>query len=101
MRGVYAARREALADAIATHAPAVKVGGLAAGLHAVLHLPPEAHEQYVIAAARERSIGLYGMSDWRASRSTDPPQLVLGFGNVHERAIHRGIATVADLLTPV
>jgi GntR family transcriptional regulator/MocR family aminotransferase len=55
----------------------------------------------VIAAARERSIGLYGMSDWRASRSTDPPQLVLGFGNVHERAIHSGIATVADLFTPV
>jgi hypothetical protein len=27
-----------------------------------------------------------------------PPQLVLGFGNVSERAVESGIAAVADLL---
>jgi GntR family transcriptional regulator/MocR family aminotransferase len=30
--------------------------------------------------------------------AADPPQLVLGFGNVSERAIEPGIAAVADLL---
>jgi hypothetical protein len=40
-----------------------------------------------------------GMSTYRASRSAVPPQLVLGFGNLTEHAIARGIATIADVLT--
>ena len=50
-------------------------------------------------AARERLVGLYGMGSYRVSSEAAPPQLVLGFGNVGERAIERGIAAVADLLT--
>ncbi len=38
------------------------------------------------------------MSVNRASKATDPPQLILGFGNLSERAIRAGIETVADLL---
>jgi GntR family transcriptional regulator/MocR family aminotransferase len=38
------------------------------------------------------------MSGNRSSQSTTPPRLVLGFGNLGERAIAEGIATVADLL---
>ena len=52
----------------------------------------------VVAAAATRSVGLYGMSPQRSTRATDPPQLVLGFGNLGERAIREGIARVADLL---
>jgi GntR family transcriptional regulator/MocR family aminotransferase len=98
MRGVYAARRTALVDALATHAPRVRVSGLSAGFHAVAHLPDGVDESSVIAAARSRSVGLYGMSGNRSDRSTTPPCLVLGFGNLGERAIAEGIATVADLL---
>jgi GntR family transcriptional regulator/MocR family aminotransferase len=98
MRGVYAARRETLGEALAARAPGVLLSGLAAGFHAVAHLPPEVHEGSVVAAARERSVGVYGMSLYRASRSPAPPQLVLGFGNLTERAIRSGIETIADLL---
>jgi len=98
MRAVYAARRAVLIEALATHAPHVRVSGLSAGFHAVAHLPETVDEQAVIAAARERSVGLYGMSTNRSSRSTTPPRLVLGFGNLSERAIAEGIATIADLL---
>jgi len=97
MRGVYAARRQVLADAIAEHAPAVRVGGLAAGLHAVLHLPAEVEETHVVDESRRRGVGVYGMSGWRADGTTTPPQLVLGFGNVHDQAIRRGIGEIADL----
>ena len=48
--------------------------------------------------ARARSIGLYGMSSYRPSGHGGPPQLVLGFGNLTEPAIERGIAAIADLL---
>jgi DNA-binding transcriptional MocR family regulator len=38
------------------------------------------------------------MSAYRPSGRSGAPQLVLGFGNLTEPAIERGIATIADLL---
>jgi len=98
MRITYAARRTALVEALTAHAPAVRLTGLAAGFHAVAHLPDSADEQAVVSAARSRAVGLYGMSPCRTSRATRPVQLVLGFGDVGERAITEGIAAIGDLL---
>jgi GntR family transcriptional regulator/MocR family aminotransferase len=98
MRALYGRRRQVLIDSLARHAPAVRLTGLAAGFHAVAHLPDSADEQAVVAAARERSVGLYGMSAQRSVLVAAPPQLVLGFGNVGERAVEAGIAAIADLL---
>jgi GntR family transcriptional regulator/MocR family aminotransferase len=98
MRGVYARRRAALIEALGRHAPGVRLTGLAAGFHAVAHLPAAADEDAVAAAALRRSVGLYGMRPFRASREPGPPQLVLGFGLTGERAIETGVAAVADLL---
>jgi GntR family transcriptional regulator/MocR family aminotransferase len=100
MRAVYAARRTALTDAFARHAPRVQLTGLAAGFHAVAALPPGADETAVIAAARERRVGLHGIGAYRGNPDTAaPPALVMGFGNVRERAIEPAIAGVADLLS--
>ncbi len=100
MRTVYAARRTALTGAFARHAPRVQLTGLAAGFQAVAPLPPGADETAVIAAARERRVGLHGIGDYRGNPDpTAPPALVMGFGNVRERAIEPAIAAVADLLT--
>ena len=98
MRTRYAAKRRALIDALAEHAPSVALSGLAAGFHAVAHLPNSLDEPEIVAKARERSIGLYPMSRYRADRQIQPPRLVLGFGDLSEAAIQRGIATIADLL---
>jgi GntR family transcriptional regulator/MocR family aminotransferase len=98
MRKTYLARRNALVGALADHAPGVRVSGLAAGFHAVAHLPDGLTESSVVAAAAQRSVGLYGMSPQRSTRSEEPAQLVLGFGTLGERAIREGIATVGDLL---
>ena len=99
MRTIYSSRRSALVTALARHAPAISLTGLAAGFHAVAHLPSAADEQAVVAAARERGVGLDGMSRFRATKVPGPPQLVLGFGQVSERAIEPAIAAVADLLS--
>ena len=99
MRAVYAARRTALTGAFARHAPGVMLAGLAAGFQAVAPLPPGADETAVIAAARERRVGLYGIGEYRGHPdAAAPPALVMGFGNVRERAIEPAIAAVADLL---
>ncbi len=98
MRGVYARRRTTLIGALERHAPGVRLTGLAAGFHAVAHLPEGADEDAVVAQALRRSVGLYGMAPFRAVRVPAPPQLVLGFGLTGERAIEAGITAVADLL---
>jgi GntR family transcriptional regulator / MocR family aminotransferase len=98
MRAVYAGKRRALIDALARHAPEVELRGLAAGFHAVARLPEGLDERTVAAAARERAIGLYPVSDVRAGGGDHPPDLLLGFGNLSEAAIGRGIAAIADLL---
>jgi GntR family transcriptional regulator / MocR family aminotransferase len=98
MRASYAQRRETLVASLARHAPQVELRGLAAGFHAVAYLPDSLSEPEVVAAARARSVGLYGMSRYRSSGATSPPRLVLGFGNLREGAIARGIAAIGDLL---
>ncbi len=97
MRTVYAGRRRVLIDALATHAPQVELAGLAAGFHAVARLPAGSDERAIAAQARERSIGLYPMADYRLGTAPGPPEVVLGFGTLSEQAIARGIARVADL----
>jgi GntR family transcriptional regulator/MocR family aminotransferase len=99
MRGIYGERRKVLADALRRHAPSVELHGLAAGFHAVAQLPEGADEQRVVAAAAERSIKLYPMSMFRASGATEPPSLVLGFGNLSDGEIERGIDAIGDLLS--
>jgi len=97
MRAVYAGRRAALVEAFARHSPGIRLTGLAAGFHAVAPLPAGADEAAVIAAARERRVGLYGIGDYRGvAGAAAPPALVIGFGNVGERAIG---PAVADLLS--
>jgi GntR family transcriptional regulator/MocR family aminotransferase len=100
MRTVYAARRTALTDAFARHAPGIQLTGLAAGFQAVAMLPSSADELAVIAATRERRVGLHGISAYRGNPAPAAlPALVMGFGNVRERAIEPAIAAVADLLS--
>jgi GntR family transcriptional regulator/MocR family aminotransferase len=98
MRRAYAARRDALLAALREHAPGIPLHGLAAGFHAVAQLREDSDEAAIVAEARSRSIGLYGMGMYRPSGLSGPPALVLGFGNLTEPAIERGIAAIADLL---
>jgi GntR family transcriptional regulator/MocR family aminotransferase len=53
----------------------------------------------VIAEARGRRVGLHGIGEYRGDPGAAPPALVMGFGNVGERAIEPAIAAVADLLS--
>ena len=100
MRRSYAAKREVLVRTLAERAPAVGLTGLAAGFHAVAALPAGVTEAAAVEQSRARGVGLYGMSPQRSTGAADPPQLVLGFGNLSEAAIRDGLLRVADLLQP-
>jgi GntR family transcriptional regulator/MocR family aminotransferase len=92
-RGVYRARRDALVAALARELPDCPPAGVAAGLHLVVHLPPGADEARVLARARARGVGLYGLSEHRIEPG--PPALLLGYGRIAQPAIEAAVAELA------
>ncbi|MFD4727775.1 PLP-dependent aminotransferase family protein [Streptomyces seoulensis] len=83
----YRRRRDQLAAAVADRAPEVTVTGIAAGLHAVLRLPPGT-EQAVVQAAHWQGLALHGLSFHRHPRALAEPldALVVGYGTPPESA---------------
>ncbi|MBT2415139.1 PLP-dependent aminotransferase family protein [Streptomyces sp. ISL-12] len=83
----YRRRRDALVAALAARAPGVRPTGIAAGLHAVLLLPPGT-EQSVVQAATWQNLALYGLSLFRHPTATTPPTdaLVVGYGTPPDHA---------------
>ncbi|MBV1945591.1 PLP-dependent aminotransferase family protein [Streptomyces sp. BV129] len=77
----YRRRRDALAAAVADRAPEVTVTGIAAGLHAVLRLPPGT-EQAVVRAAVWQGLALHGLAFYRHRQAVAEPldALVVGYG---------------------
>jgi GntR family transcriptional regulator/MocR family aminotransferase len=97
-RAAHRRRRAALAAALAEHLPEARLGGVAAGLHATVHLPPGSDEQAVVDAAARRGVRAEPMSHHRfACDHANPPPavLLLGYGAMTEQAIGRGIAELA------
>ncbi|MCS0637065.1 PLP-dependent aminotransferase family protein [Streptomyces sp. LP05-1] len=64
MRLRYRRRRDQLVAALAERAPGVRVSGIAAGLHAVLELPPGT-EREVVRAAAWQGLALQGLDRFR------------------------------------
>lgn len=81
MRLRYRRRRDQLVAALADRAPHVRVSGIAAGLHAVLELPPGT-EQAVVEAARWQGLALEGLSRFRDPAAPQPVRdaLVVAYG---------------------
>jgi GntR family transcriptional regulator/MocR family aminotransferase len=63
MRLHYRHRRNQLVAAVEEHAPGIRVSGIAAGLHAVLELPPGT-EQSVISSAAAQGLALDGLESF-------------------------------------
>jgi GntR family transcriptional regulator / MocR family aminotransferase len=102
VREIYRARRDVLtAEAEHAFGPG-RLQGLAAGCHALLRLPDGSSERAVVAAAATMGVRVNGLDHYRfvaadavAEPDPRPPALVLGFGNVSEHQISRGIRTLA------
>ncbi|MFJ8345907.1 PLP-dependent aminotransferase family protein [Streptomyces sp. NPDC094153] len=83
----YRRRRDALVEALATRAPDVRPTGIAAGLHAVLRLPPGT-EPAVVQAAAWQGLALHGLSRFRHEQAAVAPldALVVGYGTPPDHA---------------
>ncbi|WP_046727342.1 PLP-dependent aminotransferase family protein [Streptomyces humi] len=84
----YRRRRDALVAALAERAPAIRVTGIAAGLHVVLRLPPGSVGR-VIRAAAARGLAVEGLTPRHrhpAAAVEAPDALVLGYGTPADHA---------------
>jgi GntR family transcriptional regulator/MocR family aminotransferase len=100
MRQVYRRRRDLLAAALAEFLPNLKIGGVAAGLHLMLDLPPGADEAAIIAAADAQSIRVFGAARYRTRPRDGAPAIVLGYGCVADALIREGVRQLAGVIEP-
>ncbi|MFJ8435079.1 PLP-dependent aminotransferase family protein [Kitasatospora sp. NPDC094019] len=114
----YRRRRDLLVAALAERAPQVRVTGIAAGLHAVLQLPPGSRpEAELLERARAAGLVLTGLDWYRAGLSADrplglpaasaarsdappdaPPALVVGYATPSEHAFPAAVDALCGIL---
>ena len=70
--------------------------GVAAGLHAVVLLPPGTDEEAVVAAAAEREVEVAALASLYARSSPPDSGLVLGYAALTERAIAEGVRRLGE-----
>ncbi len=101
MRLRYRGRREALLAALERSLPEASIAGVAAGVFALLLLPDgrSRDEEQVVNRAAALGVGLEALAWHRAIESEDEPGgLVLGFANLPEPAIERGVELLAKAI---
>ncbi|MFI9308845.1 MocR-like pyridoxine biosynthesis transcription factor PdxR [Streptomyces triculaminicus] len=99
MRRHYRRRRDALVAALALRAPHIRVTGVAAGLHAVLELPPGT-ERTVVRAAAWQGVAVEGLSLYRHGEAAGVPGdgLVVGYGTPPEHAFAGALEALCEAL---
>ncbi|WP_392672760.1 PLP-dependent aminotransferase family protein [Streptomyces sp. LN785] len=101
MRQRYRRRRDQLAAALAAHAPHIAPTGVAAGLHAVLRLPPGT-ERSTVKAAAWQGLGLDPLSGFRHPAATMPSEdgLVVGYATPSDHAYGAALEALCRALPP-
>ncbi|MFG2024526.1 PLP-dependent aminotransferase family protein [Streptomyces sp. NPDC048825] len=110
MRQRYRTRRDRLVVALAAHAPHIEVTGIAAGLHAVLRLPPGS-EQAAVRAAHWQGLALDGLAEFRHPEAAvsapvgpggpdGPDGLVVGYATPPEHAYGAALEALCAALPP-
>ena len=104
-RLAYRRRRDHLVAAVRRHVPQARVTGVAAGLHALLELPPGLHEDEIIARAAARhdlaleGLRKYGPEPHGGASRPHRPALVIGYATPPEHAFTGAIARLMAVLT--
>ncbi|WP_377268850.1 PLP-dependent aminotransferase family protein [Peterkaempfera sp. SMS 1(5)a] len=101
MRQRYRRRRGQLAAVLAEQAPHIGVTGVAAGLHAVLRLPPGT-ERSAVRAAAWQGLALEGLAGYRHPDAASPvvDGLVVGYSAPPDRAFADALGALCRALPP-
>ncbi len=97
-RLVYRRRRDRLVAELQRQAPAARVTGIAAGLHALVQLPSGRTEDELVARAAERGLALQGLATFRLGTQELAPALVVGYARPPEHAFTAALARLGAVL---
>ncbi len=97
-RSAYRRRRDRLVEVLARHSPAATVTGIAAGLHALVELPPGVTEIDAVRAAATRGLRIDALGDYATDRHDGSPSLVVGYSRPPEHAYTGALARLAATL---
>ena len=99
-RLAYRRRRDHLVAAVRRHVPQARVTGVAAGLHALLELPPGLDEDEIIArAAARHDLALDGLRHYSPGPGPQRPALVIGYATPPEHGFTGAVARLVAVLT--
>lgn len=101
MRQHHRVRRDRLAAVLAERVPRVRVTGLAAGLHALVELPPGT-ERAAVAAAARHGVAVEGLADYRhpeALGAALPDGLVVGYATPPDRLYPAALDALCQALS--
>ncbi|WP_163688610.1 MocR-like pyridoxine biosynthesis transcription factor PdxR [Mycolicibacterium gadium] len=98
MRKRYQTRRAALLDALARHLPDATVLGAAAGVHLTVRFPDTFPLDTLVAHAKKVRVRVEPVARCYAEPDTAPPGLLLGYANLTESQIERGVRELARAL---
>ncbi|WP_395367333.1 PLP-dependent aminotransferase family protein [Streptomyces sp. YH02] len=101
MRQRHRGRRDRLTAVLAERVPGVRVTGIAAGLHAVVELPPGT-ERSALAAAARYGVAVEGLASYRhadARGPAHPDGLVVGYATPPERLYGAALDALCAALT--
>jgi GntR family transcriptional regulator/MocR family aminotransferase len=97
-RRVYAERRTRLVRRVAGLGGVRSVGGLDAGLHAVIYLTSDRDAASVVAAAAKAGILVVDLDFYRMTPDPARPGIVLGYANVTAADLDRGLRRLIEIL---
>jgi GntR family transcriptional regulator/MocR family aminotransferase len=101
VRLAYRRRRDRLVAALHASAPQVRVTGIAAGLHAVLRLPPGPREDALVARAARHGLAIEGLSSYAMpGHDGGGPALVVGYATPPGHAYSTAVARLCAVLAP-
>jgi GntR family transcriptional regulator/MocR family aminotransferase len=106
-RLAYKRRRDRLISALARDVPAVRLTGIAAGLHAVAELGWQEREEAVVARAARHGVAVEGLGSYAAGgldrgpsdELERGPALVVGYGRPAEHAFTTAVSRLCAALT--
>ncbi|GAA1338204.1 PLP-dependent aminotransferase family protein [Actinocatenispora thailandica] len=98
-RKTYQRRRRRLAEAVDERLPGCRIEGIAAGVHALLRLPPGANGAAVAERALDAGVSVAPLSRF-ALAATSFHGLVLGYGRIPEDRLDDAVAALASAIRP-
>jgi GntR family transcriptional regulator/MocR family aminotransferase len=96
MRPIYRTRRDTLLAAMERWMPAVRPGGIAAGLHVVCWMPDEIDEDAITAEAGRRGLAMDSLAKYRVDATSKG--LIIGYAKIDEASIVAGVKILAETL---